>query len=122
MICVDINSNLHLNNQVQFKNLEDGRQDFFIKLGAIKFCRKEKCHGAAIAINVRFRRELFFTQNYQVRTRLAWWDDKNLYLEQRLVSEKTVSQKSKVKVNLFLKKFFFSEFCEYNCLCCCNIY
>ena len=81
-----IDDNLHMNNQVYFKYFEEGRRDWFFRVGSYGFLRKYNCNIVLTSITVRFRKEIQILQSFEIHTRLIYYDEYHIYLEQRVIA------------------------------------
>ena len=59
-----------------------GRMDIVFRTGLLKSMYKNKWVPLATFDTIRFRYPLKMFQKYQLRTRIAWWDDSAFYCEQ----------------------------------------
>jgi acyl-CoA thioesterase FadM len=72
------------NNAAYLVYLEMGRVDLQLRTGLARVSVRNGWAAPMASIHVQFRRPLRRFQRFQVSTRLAYWDDKWLYLEQRI--------------------------------------
>jgi len=63
--------------------MELGRWDLALRSGLGRWMLKQRCAGILGAQAIRYRRPLHRLQRFTVRTRVASWDEKWFYLEQR---------------------------------------
>ena len=82
-----IDGNLHMNNQVYFSEFERGAWDWLWRVGNgfPAFNRKYRQNVVLTGLTTRFRREIGLFRQFQVLTKLIHFDEKHLYLEQRIV-------------------------------------
>ena len=59
-----------------------GRMDVVFRTGLLRSMYKNKWVPLATFDTIRFRYPLKVFQKYQLRTRIAWWDDTTFYFEQ----------------------------------------
>ena len=82
-----IDGNVHMNNQFCFSEFERGAWDWLWRVGNgfPAFNRKYRQNVVLTGLTTRFRREIGLFRQFQVRTKLIHFDEKHLYLEQRIV-------------------------------------
>ncbi|XP_003383380.1 PREDICTED: protein THEM6-like [Amphimedon queenslandica] len=82
----DLDFNLHMNNSKYLREMDFGRFAIYIEKGL----RKALGHHSAVmlvgAISIRYRRSLQLFQKFEVHTRILAWEEKVIYLEQRIVN------------------------------------
>merc|ERR1712176_1592215 len=81
-----IDDNIHMNNGVYFSQFERGRRDWFWRVGCFQFWKEYKCNVVLTGLTARFRKEIGIFARFQVHTKLIYFDELHLYLEQRIVS------------------------------------
>ena len=82
----DLDLNLHMNNSKYLREMDFGRFGIYIEKGMREALVH---HGAVIlvgAISIRYRRSLQLFQKFEIRTRILAWEEKALYLEQRIIA------------------------------------
>merc|ERR1712176_697174 len=79
-----IDDNLHMNNGVYFSQFERGRRDWVWRVGSNAFFKQQKCNIVLTGLTARFRKEIPALSAFQVHTRLIFFDELHLYLEQRI--------------------------------------
>ena len=82
-----IDDNKHMNNGVYFSQFERGRRDWFFRVGSYKFFSQFDQGFVLTGLTTRFRKELEFLQPFKIITRLLYYDDYHIYLEQRIISQ-----------------------------------
>mmetsp|Transcript_22441 Transcript_22441/g.39701 ORF Transcript_22441/g.39701 Transcript_22441/m.39701 type:complete len:271 (-) Transcript_22441:54-866(-) len=82
----DIDYMYHLNNAKYNRKIEFARTQFMLDSGMYHVLKALKFKGGLGCVAVRFRRELKPFQRFTIRTRLAGWGEKSLYLEHRIVT------------------------------------
>lgn len=75
----------HMNNGRYPSIMDLGRLDLITRVGLTRFMFTHRWFPLVAASNLRFRRPLKPFQKYQLKTRIAYWDDKWFYLEQRFI-------------------------------------
>ncbi len=99
----DLDINIHMTNARYLSFMDLGRTDLLIRAGMLKMMRQEKWMPVVGHIDIKFRRSLFPFQRFSLKSRLLCWDEKWLYLEQRLESAKGVHAVATVR-GLFLDR------------------
>jgi acyl-CoA thioesterase FadM len=84
----DLDLNMHMNNARYLSVMDLGRADLLIRAGLLDVVRRERWKPVAGSIDIKFRRPLLPFQSFTLKTRLLCWDEKWLYMEQRLESAK----------------------------------
>ncbi|XP_073829593.1 protein THEM6 [Musca autumnalis] len=76
----------HMNNARYLRELDFARFHFYALTGLYEKVRAR--HGGAVqgASSVRYRRTIPIFHPYKIQTKLIWWDDKAIYLEQQFVT------------------------------------
>lgn len=83
----DLDTNLHVNNGRYMTLMDLGRLDLLLRNGSIRHLMREKWYPVLASCHVRFRRPLNLFQKFEIRTRIAAWDAKWIYLEQRILRD-----------------------------------
>jgi acyl-CoA thioesterase FadM len=83
----DIDANLHMTNGRYPCFVDLSRLDFLVRTGMIRTAFKRDWRPMMLACKFRFRRELKPLQTFRVETRLRWWTDTSLVLENRFISQ-----------------------------------
>lgn len=78
----DLDFNLHMNNGRYLTLMDLGRIDLVVRGGLLPHIRANKWFPVLGSCTIRFRRPLDAFQKYKLRTRLAGWDEKWLYMVQ----------------------------------------
>jgi acyl-CoA thioesterase FadM len=84
----DLDINLHMNNARYLSFMDLGRTDLMIRAGLLGAVSRERWKPVVGDINIKFRRPLQPFQSFKLRTQLLCWDEKWIYMEQRLESAK----------------------------------
>jgi acyl-CoA thioesterase FadM len=76
----------HMNNARYLRELDFARFHFYGLTGI--YGQIKKMRGGAVqgASSVRYRRSIPIFHPYKIETRLVWWDDKAIYLEQKFIT------------------------------------
>lgn len=78
-------ADLSLMNHANYLTImEQGRIDLIVRSGFMRFLLRRHWSAVLGSITVQYRTPLRRFQKYQVRTRVACWDDKWIFLEHRL--------------------------------------
>ena len=77
----------HQNNVQYYKRCEEGRFQVLLRSGLQTYMHRHKYTAGLAGCVVRFRRELTPLQNYRVRSRVAGWDERSMYIEHRFVGK-----------------------------------
>jgi YbgC/YbaW family acyl-CoA thioester hydrolase len=81
----DLDTNLHMNNGRYMTLMDLGRLDLLLRNGAIRHVMAQKWYPVLASCQIRFRRPLNLFQKFEIRTRIVSWDEKWVYLEQRIL-------------------------------------
>ncbi len=79
----DLDSNLHMNNSRYLLAMDLGRWDFSVRTGLIQVAFRRRWFPVLGSAMLRFRRPLDPFQRFELVTRLATWDEKWCWFEQR---------------------------------------
>jgi len=79
----DLDANLHMNNSRYLLAMDLGRWDFSLRTGLIREALRRRWFPVAGSATLRFRRSLRPFQRFELVTRLAAWDEKWCWFEQR---------------------------------------
>jgi acyl-CoA thioesterase FadM len=93
----DLDLNMHMNNARYLSFMDLGRTDLIIRTGMLPQLLREHWKPVIGSVNIRFRRPLRPFQRFKLKTRLLCWDEKWLYLEQRLESASGVHAKATLR-------------------------
>lgn len=76
----------HMNNARYLRELDFARFHFYALTGLYEKVKER--HGGAVqgASSVRYRRTIPIFHPYKIQTKLVWWDDKAIYLEQQFIT------------------------------------
>jgi acyl-CoA thioesterase FadM len=83
----DLDTNLHMNNGRYMTLLDLGRLDMLLRVGLARRTFRRKWYPVLAAVQLRYRKPLNLFQEFEIRTRIVTWDDRFVYLEQRIVRE-----------------------------------
>ncbi len=99
----DLDINMHMTNARYLSFMDLGRTDLLLRTGMLPMMRKEKWMPVVGHIDITFRRSLSPFQRFSLKSRLMGWDEKWLYMEQRLESTRGVHSVAIVR-GLFLDR------------------
>ena len=77
-----------MNNSKHLRELDFGRFGLYIDKGLWEILIRRSAVFLVNAISIRYRRSLQLFQKFEVHTKILAWDEKVLYLEQRLIDYK----------------------------------
>lgn len=80
----DLDFNFHMNNGRYLTLLDLGRLDLMLRTKLWSLVRQRRWMPVVAAINARFRRALNPFQRFSMTTRTLGWDEKFIYLEQKI--------------------------------------
>lgn len=96
----DLDLNGHVNNGRFLTLMDLGRVDFLARTGVVAAMRRHRWRGVVASAAVRFRRPLDPFQRYELRTRLAGWDERWLFMEHRFTRRGELCAYGLVKIQL----------------------
>ncbi|XP_054730787.1 protein THEM6 [Anastrepha obliqua] len=76
----------HMNNARYLRELDFARFHFYALTGLYEKVRQRKGGAVQGASSVRYRRTIPIFNPYKIQTKLIWWDEKAIYLEQSFVT------------------------------------
>lgn len=76
----------HMNNARYLRELDFARFHFYGLTGLYEGVRKHKGGAVQGASSVRYRKTIPIFSPYKIETKLVWWDEKAIYLEQQFVT------------------------------------
>jgi acyl-CoA thioesterase FadM len=79
----DLDSNLHMNNSRYLLAMDIGRWHYCLRTGAIQQALRRRWAPVAGSATLRFRKSLHPFQRFELCTRIAAWDEKWCWFEQR---------------------------------------
>lgn len=96
----DLDTNLHMNNGRYMTLLDLGRLDLLLRTGAAKPAFRKRWYPVLAAAQFRYRKPLNLFQRFEIRTRIVSWDEKWVYIEQKML------RRGKVVTHALLKGAF----------------
>lgn len=94
----DLDLNMHMTNSRYHSFMDLSRVDFMIRGGAWKRLRAAGLGPVLGSSTIRFRRPIAPFQKFDVTTRLLTWDERWIYLEQRILAGGDVASIAVMKV------------------------
>lgn len=84
----DIDLNLHMNNARYVREMDFGRWGFYCRAGLYSYqlWKRHRIHVLQTSAMFRFRKEVNFLMLFRIETRLVYWDDTDVYFEQKLIT------------------------------------
>lgn len=82
---LDLDANLHMNNGRYLSIMDLGRLDLMVRIGVVGDVLKNKWMPVLSAATIRYRLPLNPFQKFRLESKIAWWDDKWFYMEQRFI-------------------------------------
>jgi len=76
----------HMNNARYVRELDFARFHYYALTGLYEEIKKSKGGAVQGASSVRYRRTIPIFTSYRVETKLVWWDEKAIYLEQKFIT------------------------------------
>ncbi|GAB0100884.1 Protein THEM6 [Sergentomyia squamirostris] len=76
----------HMNNARYLRELDFARFHYYVLTGLYEAVKKVGGGAVQGASNIRYRRAIPIFQAYKVETKLIWWDEKAIYLEQKFIT------------------------------------
>jgi acyl-CoA thioesterase FadM len=86
----DLDLNMHMTNARYLSVMDLGRTDLLIRAGMLGLVRRKRWLPVVGSIDIRFRHSLHPFQRFSLKSRLLCWDEKWLYMEQRIESDRGV--------------------------------
>lgn len=93
-----IDYNLHLNNAKYLNVLEHARWVLFRENGWFKYLFAKRLNVVVASFEITFIRELNVFTQFEVRSRVLSWDEKYMYVEQRILVKGKLSGHIIVKI------------------------
>ena len=86
----DLDINRHMTNSRYLAVMDLGRTDLLIRTDLGKIVWKHKWSPVLGSTSIRWRKSLLLFQKFEVHTKLAGWDDKWFYLDQKVLRKNRV--------------------------------
>ena len=81
----DLDLYLHLNNGRYLSLMDLGRLDYIIRVGLLPLMRRKGWRPLLAAATTRFWRSLKPFNRFTMETKVVWWDEKWIYLQQEML-------------------------------------
>jgi YbgC/YbaW family acyl-CoA thioester hydrolase len=83
----DLDELRHMNNGVYLALLDHARLDLMLRSGAWQKMRAAKVYPVVTAQSIAYRKSLELGQRFQIESRIIGYDERAVYIEQRVVSK-----------------------------------
>lgn len=83
----DLDELRHMNNGVYLSLLDHARLDLMLRSGCWQKMRAAKVYPVVTAQSIAYRRSLQLGQRFQIESRIIGYDDRAVYIEQRVVAK-----------------------------------
>jgi YbgC/YbaW family acyl-CoA thioester hydrolase len=87
----DIDELRHMNNSVYLGLLDHARLDLLLRSGAWKLMRHAGVYPVVTMQTISYRKSLELGDRYEIQTRIAGYDERQVYIEQRFVRDGEVT-------------------------------
>lgn len=81
----DLDINRHMNNGVYFSIMDVARFDLIVRSGIWRVMRERGWYPVVASETITFRKSLSLWQRFTIESRVLGFDDKAVYIEQRIV-------------------------------------
>ena len=99
----DLDLNRHMNNGVYLSILDLGRFDLLIRNGIWEILQGQGWYPVVVSESITFRKSLTLWQKFVIETRVSGYDDKAVYVDQRIVVGGEIYAQAVIRAR-FLKK------------------
>jgi acyl-CoA thioesterase FadM len=82
----DLDLNRHMNNGRYLSIMDLGRIDLMTRIGLFTLARKNRWLPVVGTVHMRYRRPLKLFQAFELQTRIVYWDEKWVFIEQAMIS------------------------------------
>lgn len=82
----DLDHMMHMNNVKYLRAFEFGRAAFGLKNRLWQKAKKLKAHLLISAQVVRYRRPVTLFQAFEIHSKIVYWEDRDVYIEQQLIT------------------------------------
>lgn len=105
----DLDLSAHMNNGRYLTLMDLGRTDWMIATGLWKGVMRHRWTPILSAAKVRYRRELRLFRTFRLETRLVWWGENSVVMEQRFLTKnrrgaEVISAQALVRAGLYDRK------------------
>lgn len=99
----DLDLNRHMNNGVYLSILDLGRFDLLIRNGIWEILQGRGWYPVVVSESITFRRSLTLWQKFVIETRVSGYDDKAVFVDQRIVVNGEIYAQAVIRAR-FLRK------------------
>lgn len=82
----DLDLHRHMNNGRYLSIMDLGRADLMLRTGIFSLVYKNNWIPVVGTVHMRYRRPLKLFQAFELQTRIVYWDDKWVFIEQCIIS------------------------------------
>ena len=93
----DLDLLLHMNNGRYLSLMDLGRVDLMVRAGFWREARRRGWYPVVASTLVDYRRPLTIFQSFELRTRVAGWDDRWIFIEQQFVKDDAIAAAATLK-------------------------
>jgi acyl-CoA thioesterase FadM len=93
----DLDLLLHMNNGRYLSLMDLGRVDLMVRAGFWREARRRGWYPVVASALVDYRRPLTAFQSFELRTRVAGWDDRWIFIEQQFVKDGAIAAAATLK-------------------------
>lgn len=93
----DLDELRHMNNGVYLSLLDHARLDLMLRAEVWQRVRAAKVYPVVTAQSIAYRKSLEFGQKFQIETGIAGYDDRAVYIEQRVVADGEIYARAHVQ-------------------------
>lgn len=86
----DLDIFMHVNNGVYLTYADLGRTDLMLRSGIFHKIRKQGWYPVVAEETIRFRKSLTLGQRINLRTRIAGWDERSIYIQHDFMHDDTL--------------------------------
>lgn len=94
----DLDLYRHMNNGRYLSLMDLGRLDFIIRVGMLPLMRRQGWRPLLAAATTRFWRSLQPFTSFAMHTRVVWWDEKWIYMDQEMIQQGHVAAQGMMKM------------------------
>ncbi len=93
----DLDLNLHMNNARYLALMDLGRLDLTMRLGLLRAMVRQHWQPVLATAAIRFFRPLKVFERFELHTRVLWWDDRSVHMEQVFRDQRGVIARAQVR-------------------------
>jgi YbgC/YbaW family acyl-CoA thioester hydrolase len=102
----DCDMNMHVNTARYLVYMELARFDMSIRSGIFQHCIRKSIKGIVMGTKITYRREIKPLQKFQVHTQVVAYDDRFLYFDQQIISDKGIHAQGYLRTAFHTKNGF----------------